>query len=83
MPDNASEVVAQAELADANVGAEQVAVDPENERYCTKEYRTGSRIPVKYCRTRAQDEANREHSKGWLEKVKRMPQQSIEMDSPG
>lgn len=70
---------ANPELAGAGGDAEQTQVDDPNKEFCTKEHRTGSRIPVKYCRTKADDERNREHSKGWLEKVKKTPQHSVEV----
>ena len=66
-------------LADAGAETAAVEQDPDKQEYCTREKRTGSRIPVMYCRTPEDDERNRAHSRGWLDKVKSTPQQSLDV----
>ena len=66
-------------LAEAGEQAKPLAADDEEKEYCTKVKKTGSRIPQFYCRKRSDDERARQHSKGWLDKVKRTPQQSVEI----
>jgi hypothetical protein len=45
----------------------------EVELVCTKDYPTGSRIPVKVCRSQGQVAAERRYSKQFLDTVKRNP----------
>ena len=65
-------------LAESTTDDQQNEVTEGYEVYCTKVKPTGSRIPVKYCRTRSDDAKNREIARGWVDEVKKMPQQSID-----
>lgn len=64
-------------LANANPAMEVVEVEGiKEEKHCTVERRTGSRIPKKYCRTYTEDDRQRESSKAWINTLKRVPQHS-------
>lgn len=76
--ESAGQVDTETALADSAAAGQEVEVAEEDEVYCTMVKPTGSRIPEKYCRTRADDERNREIARGWVDQVKNMPQQSID-----
>ena len=58
-------------LADAD--APEAVVDPKTQKRCTKEKRTGSRIPKKYCRTLREDELQREAGQAWIKTIQNKP----------
>ena len=76
--DSVSQIDTEHALADASTGGDQDVVKAEDEVFCTMVKPTGSRIPVKYCRTVSDDDRNREIARGWVDQVKSMPQQSID-----
>ena len=67
------EALALAETAAANPEEAVAEVDPDNVKRCTKEVRTGSRIPKKYCRTKREDDLQREAGKAWIKTIQDKP----------
>jgi hypothetical protein len=57
----------------AKTDLEVVQNDDEVELVCSKDYPTGSRIPVKVCRSPGQIAAERRYSKQFLDDIKRNP----------
>ena len=58
--------------------AKQSEEEDKNKVYCTMVKPTGSRIPKKYCRTRADDEKNREIARNWVNQARVAPRQGID-----
>jgi hypothetical protein len=69
---------ADPELMLANADATEAVVDPKTQKRCTKEKRTGSRIPKKYCRTLREDEAQREAGQAWIKTIQNKPRWNTE-----
>ena len=61
------EVVAVPGVAPAPAAAAQVASGAGSEVVCRREIPTGSRLPVRVCRSRAEIEARKERDQAWLD----------------